>query len=120
MSALIDTRCHENRAPEEYDGPYVFFARSTTQDEPALDDAVGTTPFREIYDVECISIDLGEAESIAAVVRSGNLFRGTFGIGRVQGVFVRDHKQDYLPRGIASDDALNSATCEVELVGYTE
>ena len=120
ITAAVGNRIHENAAPETYAGPYIWFARATTDDDEALTDAAGTRPFRELFDVEIHAKELEDVETIAELLRDRHCHRGTMGSGTAQAVFVRDHKGDYEQRGIASDEQLHGGAFEFVITGYSE
>ena len=67
------------------------------------------------------SRDLDEALELSDAVRAHNKARGAFGDGTIQGLFIRDHADDYIPRGIFDDDqGLHVAALQFEIVGYQE
>jgi len=118
-TAVGDDRIHQNKAPEGYAGLYIWYSRGGTDDEDELADAEGSAPFREFFDVELIGRDLDAVLALADEVRSHHKARGSFGSGTVQALFVRDHADDYLPRGIFDDDqGLHVAALQFEIVGY--
>lgn len=119
IASAVGTRCHQNKAPHGYDGQYIWFGRAATENADAIDDAAGTAPFRQYFDVECCSDDIDEAIDLADLVKAKHLARGSFGAGTIQGVFVTDHADDYIPRGVNSDEGMHVAALQLELVGYT-
>ncbi len=116
----VGERIHQNKAPQATDKPFIWFSRATTGEEEELNPEVGQQPFSEMFDVECISTDIDEALAIADDVRAQRYYRGEFGTGRVQGVFITDHEDDYIPRGVDADSGLHVASVLLEIVGYTE
>jgi len=119
ISEAVSERCHQNKVPEGYDGLYIWFARGGTDDEDGLGDAEGEAAFREFFDLEVIGRDLGDVLDVADEIRSHNKARGSFGNGDVQALFIRDHTDDYIPRGIFDDDeGLHVAAVQLEIVGY--
>jgi len=119
-------RIHQNRVPEEYDGLYIWFGRSGTEDEDALDDAQGAQPFREFFDLEIIAYategDGGQAldnvEACADRLRTHHKRRGSLNNGSVQLLRIFDHQDDYIPRGVFGDDGLHYAAFQIEVTGY--
>lgn len=120
ISAVVGARVHQNKVPQASAAPYVWYGRATTANEDALDDPAGTTPFSQIFDIESISDDIDEALDLADLLKAKHLARGTIGSGTVQGVFVTDHADDYIPRGVDSDDGRHVAALQFEFMGYTE
>jgi len=120
ISAVVGTRVHQNKAPQASTTPYIWYGRATTQNEDALADDAGTAPFSQIFDIEAISDDIDEALDIADMLKAKHLSRGLIGGGRVQGVFVTDHADDYIPRGDNSDDGRHVAALQFEFMGYAQ
>jgi len=120
ISDLVGTRCHQNRAPEQYGGAYLWFARRSIQHADTIDMAAGSgaVPFRQSFDVEGISKDGDEAMALADAVLALHAHRGAVGDGTVQGIFVYDRTDDYVPRGLMADEALEYSALEMEIVGY--
>lgn len=117
-SAVGGARIHQNMAPEQYAGRYLWFGRAGTQPEDAHDDAVGERPFRELFDLEAISEDLDEAEALADLLRGKDKYRGALGSGTVQALRITDQDDDYLPRGDDSDEGRHVAALELQVIGY--
>ena len=118
ITALVGTRCHQNKVPQNSTSPYIWYGRATTENEDAIDDIAGTIPFVQMFDVECISDDIDEALNLADLLKAKHLTRGTIGSGTVQGVFVSDHADDYIPRGDNSDDGRHVAALQFQIMGY--
>lgn len=119
LKALIgDQGVHQNILPEDVHDPALWFARARVGREDALDEAAGGSPFSESFDVEAIGLDIDQVEDVAEILRAKHCHRGAFGDGSVQGVFVRDHNDDYIPRGLMADEGNHVAALEFEIVGY--
>jgi hypothetical protein len=117
------SRIHYNHIPESYEGTYIFFRRSTAgdDDDRSLGDASGRKyRFREFFDVEAISRDLGDEVDLALLLKKLDSHQGTLGDGTIQGLFVRDHSDDYIPKGVESDAGYFIGSLEIEVVGYSE
>lgn len=119
LVALVGQRVHQNRAPAQYLGPYVWFARRGVDWEDCLDDDAGEDPFRQFIDVECLAMDLDDTEAMADCIRSLHGYHGSLGAGSLQGLWVLDQDDDYIPRGHGSDDARHVAALQLEIAGYT-
>jgi len=123
IAAKVGTRVHYQRVPQGYIDDYIWLARSGSSDDEdrAMDDASGASyHFREFFDVECISQDLDDAVSLALLVKKFDSKRDTLGNGTVQAIFVRDHADDYVARGVSGDDGSFVGALQFELVGYAE
>ena len=93
----------QNVEPENPPLPRIFYSRSSGEQDLFLDGDAGLT--NETWDIEIISDSVDEAQDIAAAVKTllhGK--RGTFGTQTVQGVFITDHNDDYVPKSPAADE----------------
>lgn len=121
IASALGSRLHQNKTPESYAGAYGWLARGGTDDELELDESEGGGGFREYFDLELYGRDLDQVLELAEAVRAHNCARGAFGNGTVQALFVRDHADDYIPRGIFDDDqGLHLAALQLEIVGYQQ
>jgi len=122
VRAIAGRRIHQNRAPQNYAGPYVWFARrSIDQQDTALDQSPGDFTggsFRQLFDLEAIADDTGQAMDLAEALQDLHTYRGAFGSGTVQGIFVTDQADDYTPRGLMADEALDFGALDLLVVGY--
>lgn len=100
--------------PQEDTLPRIHFARSSFSEEVDLSGDGGLT--EQQFDLEVISDDLDESQDIAHAARKFlNGKRGTFGTQTVQGVFVEDHNDDYIPKGVVSEEAYHVAALAVTI-----
>ena len=107
ITALVDGRVHQAKMPEQSRYPAVWFARAGRNEPLDLDGTGGLTQHR--FDLECLSTDLAQAEDLADATWSYlHGHRGTFGTRSVQGVFLSDQDEDYIPRGAAGDDGIHA------------
>jgi hypothetical protein len=106
IQTVVGDRIHHNHVPESSDLPYVWYRRSSEINEVDMDGPGGL--FNTEFDIECYAADDAEAQELGDSVRARlNGVRGTVGASTVQGIFVTDKDDDYIPRGDASDDGLN-------------
>lgn len=120
VRAIAARRVHQNRAPESYAGPYVWFARrSIDQQDTTLDQEPGEIAYRQRFDLEAIADTTGDAMQLAAALQQLHTYRGAFGAGTVQGVFIEDQADDYTPRGLMADEALDFGALDLLVIGYT-
>lgn len=105
VRALVDLRVHAHHVPERSLYPFIWLSRSGRETDRDHDGQGGLT--RHDYDIEAVSDDQAEAEDVADAVHDALAgHRGTFGARDVQGVFVEDQDDDYVPRGTGGDDGL--------------
>lgn len=123
LSDGAQNRIAENHARQEWFGDrmcFCVYTLRTTENEDTTDAAVGGQPFREFWDIEFWSTDAGQAEAARKLTQQNfHLFRGTFGAGRVQGIFADDHASEYIPRVDYSGNGLHLAASDFQIVGYT-
>lgn len=120
VSAIVGSRCHQNRVPQSYKGAYLWFSRrSLDQQDTHLDQAPGADAFRQRFDLEAVSADGDTAMNLAEACRQLHCSRGAFGSGKVQGIFITDQADDYAPRGLMADEALDFGALDLLIVGYS-
>ena len=122
IADLIGERLHQARA---IDGlterfPFAVFFRRGHQHLEELDPPLGEEPFQVSFDLECVSLDLGESQDLAAAFRGLHNYSGVMGSGAVQGIFIEDQDDDYQPRIAAEDGAVHVAALQIEIFGYEE
>lgn len=118
LNAIVGERVHVNVIPEESDPPYIWLGRAGIEREGTIDESPGSQPFRERFDVEIYGKDIDKVMEAAALMHARNAYRGAFGAGSIQGVFVVDHADDYIPRGAMDDEGLHGAFLQLELNGH--
>lgn len=115
---LIGTRCHKNHVPQSQGKiyPRVWYQRTSKTDDPDLDGTVGGL-IEELYDIEVMSEEADEAETVADTIRTAlHAKQGTFGAGTIKACFVSDVDDNYEPRGIGSDDGINIVALQVRIL----
>jgi len=121
IATIVGGRVHYLRAAQGFVGDYIWFARSGSgdDDDRALGDTAGADyHHHEMVDVECVSDVLEDAQTLSRLVKGFDSTTGTLGAGTVQAIFVRDHADDYVPRGVSGDDGVFVGALQFELVGY--
>lgn len=117
IAAVVGERIHQNKVPQGFDRPTIWFMRRTTENEEDLACEAGEQPFRQTFDLEVATYDIDTTIDTATLVRSRlHNHRGEFGDGKVQGVFVEDHDDDYFPKTGSSDDGLHVAALSITIV----
>lgn len=116
-------RIHYNHVPESYEGTYIFLRRSNSGDDEdrSIGDTTGRTyEYRESFDVEVVSETLAEAVDLALLLKKLDSTTDVVGTGTCQAVFVRDHSDDYSPKGVDSDAGLFVGSVSFEIINYAE
>lgn len=122
-------RIAQNNLRQEWanDGTYLVYFRRGTDGEHTLDSSPGEEPFRQFFDLEIYGTDVAEVDGLADTIKNGsgafsgyNLYRGNFGQGQVQGIFVSDQNDDYQPRVTFQDEGLHAAFVDIQIAGYSE
>jgi hypothetical protein len=115
VAAIVSTRVHQSVVPESVEAPYVWFTRDRSDGPRCLDNGVARNTEQQ-FSIECIAEDLSTSQTLADAVSAAlDGKRGTFGDDTVQGVFVDDQTDDYIPRGVSSDDGAFVAALQVRI-----
>ncbi len=127
VSGLIATRMHQNTIPEESAYPHALYTRSGAVSDVDLD---GTADgfMEETFDLEIYEQDstrvmdgLSSALAIADALRSRlqdhSAARSStaFGAKRVRGIFVDDHDDSFIPKGISDDMGVHLASFQITI-----
>ena len=129
IDAVVSGRIAQNNMRQEWatDGTYIIYFHRGTDGEHTTDSPPGEEPFRQFFDLEVYGPDIAAVDELAETLKSGkgnftgyNLYRGQFGQGAVQGIFVTDHNDDYQPRTTMHDEGLHAAFLDIQIAGYTE
>ena len=111
------TRAHaieQNAITEPLILPKVWYQRASETEERDLSGAGGIIESR--WDIEIYSEDIDEALAIGdAIKRVLNGHRGTFGTGTSLGAEVSDHDDDYVLKGLSSDEGAHVAALSATL-----
>lgn len=114
ITAVVGTRIHHNVAPQDSTGAYLWFQRSSENEELTMD-GVGELVETDI-NLECWSPLDSEADSLANLVKARlNSFRGTMGTATVQGMFVTSKDDEYNPRGAFADEGAHVVAFGVKI-----
>lgn len=115
LQQYVGDRVHQSHVPESSDGDFIYFSREAMEPHRVLDTG-SIAPLLHRFSLEVISSELDRAQDIATIVRSKlDGYRGDFGDGSTQGIFVEDHNDDYIPRAIYGDDGKHVAAFSVEI-----
>ena len=123
ISAVVGDKVFQNKVPtldersEWPDAPYIWFMRSGTEPIPCLDQIPGTQPYREYFDLECCSPEVGQEIELAELIwQRLSYYRGQFGDTWMMAVIVNDHSEQYLYRNNEADEGLSIAALTLELI----
>lgn len=93
---------------------YIWMQQYTEEDSLDLDGEAGLTEFN--FDCEVCGVDTGKTKSLAQAVKKHlQGHAGAFGSGTVQGVFVTDKEEDYLPRNDFGSDELTIVPINIQI-----
>ena len=116
IAAIVGTKVHQAHVPQSAAPPYIWYQRSSTGGPVTLDGGVASD-FEQFYDVECVSEDLDDMQSLVGLVKSRlHCHRGTFGDGTIKGAFVEDHSDDYIPRSVSDDSVAHVGAVRVQII----
>ena len=94
--------------------PRIYLRRSNSVQDLALDGSGGLVTSQ--WDVEVYGQDEDNAIDIADAVKARlDGYRGTFGAGTVQAIFVTDHDDDYEWKGAGTSTGFYSAALSVQI-----
>ena len=112
--ALTSDRIHQNHIPQQSSYPSIWFSRRSELKSTTFDG--DDDPVKTRFDIECLAETQGDAIDLSIAV-DGALHgkRGTFGNGSVQGVFVENKSDDYIPQNDASDDGIIAVGLDVSI-----
>lgn len=116
----LTSRVHWNNVPEEPTDLYIWFSRSGTDTDRTLDQEQGLAPWSVSYDIECIGVDPGDTIALADAVQGLDCDKGPIGSGTCQLILIGDASDDYVPRGVYSDEGLHVQVLRLEVIGYTK
>ena len=120
ITALVGTRVYQNEVTQ--DGAdvsdYIWFERASIEREQVLNPATGVRPFREMLNVEAVSVSIDSVLTLADLIRQLDGSQGAFGTGQVLALFENEHSDDYIPRADMSDEGRHFAALVVELGGH--
>lgn len=117
----LDGRCHRDLVPqrEAQKYPRVWYRRSSLTDDPDLDGTKGGL-IEELYEVEVMSDDHVEANTVAEAIRTAlHCKQGTFGEGTVKACFVSDVDDNYEIKGVGADDGIMVIGLQVRILHGT-
>lgn len=120
ISGLVSSRVHQDHVPDDKALPYIWFAQAEVEFSDELAPAAGLAPFARYFDFECYDSDANNARTLAEAVRNRLAFyRGYLDAAltrAVQGIFVEEHEEGYLPRGHNGDVGLYAATLRARVI----
>ena len=97
--------------------PYIWIGRRGVMHERTMNQSVGEQPFEERWDLEAWG-GIDDVQTIAEAVRDLDCDKGAFGDGTIQLLQVEDHSDDYVPKGVFSDEGYDLAAFQITLYGY--
>lgn len=113
-----DGAVQQNKIPQNPPLPRIWYARSGEIQDP---DMSGPSDLvRSEWDIEVHSDDIGETLDIAAATKLAmNGIKGSFGGRDVLALFVEDHDDEYIPRGLAEDGGIHIAAIRAQIIFNT-
>ena len=114
ITAVVGTRIHHNVVPQDATRPYLWFRRTSENEELTLD-GVGELVETEI-DLECWAETDSAADSLGNLTKTRlHGVRGTVGTATVGGMFVNSKDDDYEPRGAYADAGMHVVALGVKI-----
>lgn len=117
IAALVGTRMFSNSVPEVYVSvPFIWYRQARVEHLDLLGETE-PVPYREYFDLECVSTDLAGAAALAAAIKTRiNGKRGVIGSGTYQAITVHDQYEDYQSRMVEADERLQVSALSVEVI----
>lgn len=112
----------QQHIPEGYnpDAGFIWFARRGTESNRTFSQSVGP-PEQQFFDIEIYDFDITKVESVADLLQGYDGYRGTFGAGEIQGLFIDTQSDDYEPRVLMTDtENMSSSFLSLEVRSYKE
>ena len=113
VCAIVGNRVHQAHVPESSKEPYIWYGRETSDSLRTLDGIGG--PFSHYFNVEAVSPSLDQSQKLAEYIRERLDNQRVIGTVSFKGVFVEEHTDEYIPRGIYSDEGLKVSALHVQV-----
>lgn len=99
---------------------YIWFARRDTRTAVTMERSAGP-PDMQFFDIEIYHPDPDAVDAMADLIQTYDCYRGAFGQGVVQGLFVSNQSDDYVPQVDMTDtEHLSSSFLSIEVRSYRE
>lgn len=109
-------RIQVNVNDQEAATPRVYIQQSSYTDDDMLYSGADGMP-NTSFDVEVIDEDITDCLSISQTIRKAlKGYHGAFGSTWALGVFVEDHDDNYIPKGIDTDENFNVSALSVTIM----
>ncbi len=114
VNIIVEGQVSQNIIPQKDELPAIWFQRSG-EEEPL--DMGGTGGLKATtIDLECLSEDIDQVIELGSKAKTAlHGKNGAFGTTTVQGVFVDDKDDDYVPKGNQSDDGIHVSAMTVKV-----
>lgn len=114
ITSIVSTRIHHNVVPQDATRPYIWFRRTSENEELTLD-GVGELVETD-FDLECWAETDSATDSLANAVKTRlHATRGTVGSATVGGIFVTSKDDDYEPRNAFADTGMHVVAMGVKI-----
>jgi hypothetical protein len=112
--ALVDERVYGGVVPAGASFPFIWLQRRGVEESGALE--AEALPFKELFDLECVSLNATEAVAISDAIRTClNGAHGAIGSNVYSWVSVADAAESYVPRNIDAAEFLFVSSLNVEV-----
>lgn len=123
ITNIVGDKLHHARVPErdavtgQPDVPYLWVNRRGTEDLRQNRGTRGQKPLAYLYDVDCVSADIAQAEDLVDAVRAHcQYFAGMMGATNVGQLYVSDQSEDYVSINQDADSGVFVMSCLVEII----
>lgn len=114
INGVIAGRMHVNAVPETSEMPRIWLGRTAEVVPRDLSGGGGITNTR--FDLECFALTPDACIDLADMVRARlDGFFGAMSTSQVKGCFVEDKSDDYIPKGVGSDEGVHLSALGLNL-----
>lgn len=116
VDVLVDSRVYGGVVPVDAEMPFIWIQRRGVQFVGAMGE-VEDEPWKEFFDVECVSTNGAEVVEVSdAVRRALNGLQGRVGEGVYSWISVNDAAETYVPRNTDAGENLFVSSLDVEVI----
>lgn len=122
MPGMTIVQVAQQHIPANYNpiAGFIWFDRKTTEHVRTMERTGGGAE-QQFFDVEIYHPKLDRVEEAADLLQSFDCYRGEFGAGEIQGLFIQSQSDDYVPRVQMTDtEHLSSSFLSLEVRSYQE
>ncbi len=123
ITNLVGQKIHNAKVPTkdavtgEVDVPFIWCRFRNDMNWNCQNPPVGDQPMGKMFDVECVSDTMDQAEAVRSAVYSTMGFSGAAGNAKMVLVTIEDQADDYAVRSAPDDSGLFICSLLVQVIG---